>query len=246
MKRKVVLITGASRGIGKATATLFAQKGYDTIINYNKSEKEASDLYNNLKTQGLSVRLFKADVSKRNEVNSMINYCIGEFGQIDVLINNAGISTDSMFTDITDDMWNEMINVNLNGVFYSTQKTLQYMISQKSGKIINISSIWGIVGGSCEVHYSASKAAVIGLTKALAKEVGPSNIQVNCIAPGVIKTDMLNSVDDDILEVLKEETPLMRLGTPDDIAKVALFLASESADFITGQVISPNGGMVIY
>lgn len=246
MENKVVLITGASRGIGKATATLFAKKGYHTVINYNKSEREATELFNNLKQQGLSVRLFKADVSKRNEVNTMINYCIGEFERIDVLVNNAGISTDALFTDITDEQWDQMMGINLNGVFYCTQKCLQYMISQKSGKIINMSSIWGIVGGSCEVHYSTSKAAIIGMTKALAKEVGPSNIQVNCIAPGVIQTDMIGSVDNYTLDVLKEETPLMRLGTPDDIANVALFLASESSDFITGQVISPNGGMVIY
>ncbi|RDY25710.1 SDR family oxidoreductase [Romboutsia weinsteinii] len=246
MNNKTVLVTGASRGIGKSIATLFAQNGYNTIINYNKSEKEAKDLYNELSEKGYSVRLFKADVSKRYEVNSMINFCIGEFQSIDVLINNAGISKDKLFTDITDDDWNEMMDTNINGVFYCTQKSLQYMISQKSGKIINISSIWGLVGGSCEVHYSTSKAAVIGLTKSLAKEVGPSNIQVNCIAPGVIQTDMINGVSDDILDILKEETPLMRLGTPDDIAHCAFYLASSGADFITGQVISPNGGMVIY
>lgn len=246
MNNKTILITGASRGIGRATAILFAQKGYNTIINYNNSEKEATDLYNSLNEKGLSVRLFKADVSKRSEVNAMINFCIGEFGSIDILVNNAGISKDKLFTDITDEDWNEMMNVNLNGVFYCTQKALQYMISQKSGKIINISSIWGLVGGSCEVHYSTSKAAVIGFTKALAKEVGPSNIQVNCVAPGVIQTDMISSVSDDILEILKEETPLMRLGTPSDIAQCVFYLASTGADFITGQVISPNGGMVIY
>ena len=246
MNNKTVLVTGASRGIGKAIATLFAQSGYNTIINYNKSEKEAIVLYNELNEKGFSVRLFKADVSKRDEVNSMINYCIGEFQSIDVLINNAGISKDKLFTDISDDEWHEMMDINLNGVFYCTQKALQYMISQKNGKIINISSIWGLVGGSCEVHYSTSKAAVIGLTKSLAKEVGPSNIQVNCIAPGVIQTDMINSVSDEILDILKEETPLMRLGTPNDIAHCAFYLASPGADFITGQVISPNGGMVIY
>ena len=245
MLNKTVLVTGASRGIGKATATLFAQNGYNTIINYNKSEKEAKNLYEYLNNRGFSVRLFKADVSNRFEVNSMINFCIGEFGSIDVLINNAGISKNKLFTDITDEDWKEMMDVNLNSVFYCTQKSLQYMIEQKSGKIINISSIWGLVGGSCEVHYSTSKAAIAGMTKALAKELGPSNIQVNCIAPGVIQTDMLNEVSEDILEILKDETPLMRLGTPMDIAHCALYLASENSSFITGQVISPNGGMVI-
>ncbi|RDY24327.1 SDR family oxidoreductase [Romboutsia maritimum] len=241
-----VLVTGASRGIGRAIATLFAENGYNTIINYNKSENEAIDLYNTLKNKGLSVRLFKADVSNRIQVNSMINFCIGEFERIDVLINNAGISKNKLFTDISDDDWKEMMDINLNSVFFCTQKSLQYMIEQKSGKIINISSIWGVVGGSCEVHYSTSKAAIIGMTKALSKELGPSNIQVNCIAPGVIQTDMLNNIDEDILESLREETPLMRLGNPNDIAHCALYLASSNSDFITGQVISPNGGMVIY
>ncbi|MGL6107461.1 elongation factor P 5-aminopentanone reductase [Romboutsia sp.] len=245
MNKKTVLITGSSRGIGRATAILFAKNNYNVVINYNKSEKEANELYNTLTEKGLSVRVFKADISKRYEVNSMVNFCIGEFGKIDVLVNNAGISTDKLFTDLSDEDWDEMMNVNLNGVFYSTQKALQYMIPEHSGKIINISSIWGLVGGSYEVHYSTSKAAIIGMTKALAKELGPSNIQVNCVAPGVIQTDMLNNVSQEILDMLRDETPLMRLGTPDDIANCILFLADDKSNFITGQVISPNGGFVI-
>jgi 3-oxoacyl-[acyl-carrier protein] reductase len=189
--------------------------------------------------------VYKADVSKKEEVNMMINYCIGKFEKIDVLINNAGISKTNLFTDISCEEWDEVMATNLNGVFYTTKKALQYMIPEMSGKIINISSIWGMVGGSFEVHYSASKAAVIGMTKALAKELGPSNIQVNCIAPGVIQTDMLNNVSQETLEMLREETPLMKLGTVEDIAHTALFLANENANFITGQVISPNGGFVI-
>lgn len=245
MDKKTVLITGSSRGIGRATAILFAENNYNVVINYNKSEKEANDLYNLLKEKGLSVRIFKADVSKRHEVNAMVNFCIGEFGKIDVLINNAGISRDKLFTDITDEDWDEMMAVNLNSVFYTTQKALQYMIPEHSGKIINISSIWGMVGGSYEVHYSTSKAAIIGMTKALAKELGPSNIQVNCIAPGVIQTDMLNNVNQETLDILRDETPLIKLGTPEDIANCALFLADDKSNFITGQVISPNGGFVI-
>ncbi|MEG1310615.1 MAG: SDR family oxidoreductase [Romboutsia sp.] len=245
MNKKTAIITGSSRGIGRATAILFAEAGYNVVINYNKSENEANELYNNLKDKGFSIKLFKADISKQHEVNLLINYCIGEFGQLDVLVNNAGISKDKLFTDITYEDWSEMMDINLNGVFYCTQKALQYMIPEMSGKIINISSIWGMVGGSCEVHYSTSKAAIIGMTKALAKELGPSNIQVNCIAPGIIKTDMLNNISDDTLNTLKDETPLMRLGTPEDIAHLALFLASKKSDFITGQVISPNGGFVI-
>lgn len=245
MEKRTVLVTGASRGIGRAIATLFAENDYNVLINYNNSETEALELYNNLKGKGYSVDTYKADVSKKEEVNMMINYCIGQFEKIDVLINNAGISKTNLFTDISYEEWDEVMDVNLNGVFYTTKKALQYMLPEMSGKIINISSIWGMVGGSYEVHYSASKAAVIGMTKALAKELGPSNIQVNCIAPGVIQTDMLNNVSQDTLEILREETPLMKLGTVEDIAHCALFLASEKSNFITGQVISPNGGFVI-
>lgn len=245
MNKKTVLITGASRGIGRAIAKLFAENNYNVVINYNKSEDEAKELQNYLTNKGYSVRIFKADVSNINEVNSLVNYTIGQFEKIDVLINNAGISKTNLFTDISYEEWNEVMNVNLNGVFYTTKKALQYMLPEMSGKIINISSIWGMVGGSFEVHYSASKAAIIGMTKALAKELGPSNINVNCIAPGVIKTDMLNNISEDTLDMLKEETPLMKLGSPEDIAKCALFLASEGGDFLTGQVISPNGGFVI-
>ncbi len=245
MNKKTVLITGASRGIGRATAKLFAKSGYNVLINYNKSEKEAYELYNSLKDKGYSVSIFKADISNKFEVNLMVNHCIGVFGKIDVLVNNAGITQSKLFTDITYEDWKEMMDINLNGIFYTTQKSLQYMIPEMSGKIINISSIWGMVGGSFEVHYSTSKAAIIGMSKALAKELGPSNIQVNVIAPGVIQTDMLNDIDEDIIDTLREETPLMRLGTPEDIANCVLFLASEKSNFITGQVISPNGGFVI-
>ena len=245
MNKKTVLITGASRGIGRATAILFAKNGYNVLINYNKSEKEAKELFDTLSSEGYSVRIFKADVSKRSEVNLMVNYCIGEFGKIDVLVNNAGISVDKLFTDLTDEDWDEMMSVNLNGVFYTTQKALQYMLPEHSGKIINISSIWGLVGGASEVHYSTSKAAIIGMTKALAKELGPSNIQVNCVAPGVIQTDMIKNVSLEILDMLRDETPLLKLGTPEDIANCILFLADDKSNFITGQVISPNGGFVI-
>lgn len=245
MNKRTVLVTGASRGIGRAIAKLFAENEYNVLINYNKSEKEAISLYSELKEKGYSVCTYKANVSKKEEVNAMINYCIGQFESLDVLINNAGVSRTNLFTDISDEEWKEVMDINLNGVFYTTKKALQYMIPEMRGKIINISSIWGMIGGSYEVHYSAAKAAVIGMTKALAKELGPSNIQVNCIAPGVIQTDMLNDISKNALEMLRDETPLMRLGTAEDIANCALFLASDKSDFITGQVISPNGGFVI-
>ena len=244
--KKTVLITGASRGIGREMARLFAKNNYNVVINYNKSEKEAKELEEELNSEGYDVRIFKADVSNVNEANALVNFTIGQFEKIDVLINNAGISRFNLFTDISFDEWHEVMNVNLNSVFYVTKKALQYMIPEHSGKIINISSMWGLVGSANEVHYSTSKAALIGMTKALAKELGPSNIQVNAIAPGVIQTDMLNDVDDDTIEMLREETPLMRIGQPIDIAKCALFLAGDGGDFITGQVISSNGGFVIY
>lgn len=242
---KTVLVTGASKGIGQATADLLAHEGYNVIINFNKSEKEALSLYNKLKNKGLSVRIYKANVSKKNEVKDMIDFCIKEFGTIDILINNAGISQEKLFVDITNEDWDNMINTNLKSVFYCTQEVLKHMISKKKGKIINISSIWGMIGASCEAHYSAAKAGVIGLTKALAKEMGPSNIQINCITPGVIQTEMLDSYSQNELNVLRENTPLMKLGSPKDIANCVLFLVSDRADFITGQVISPNGGFVV-
>ena len=245
MNKKTALITGSSRGIGRAIAILFARNNYNVVINYNKSEKEAQELYDMLSKENLSVRIFKADVSNVQEANALVNYTIGQFENIDVLVNNAGISKPCLFTDISYEQWDEMISTNLSSVFYVTKKALQYMLPNQSGHIINISSMWGLVGSSFEVDYSATKAGIIGMTKALAKELGPSNINVNAIAPGVIQTDMLNDIDEEIIEGLREETPLMRIGTVDDIANCALFLASDKSDFITGQVISPNGGFVI-
>lgn len=244
--KKTALITGASRGIGREIARLFAKNNYNVVINYNKSEKEAQELLYELNNENLSARIFKADISNPQEANSLVNYTIGQFEKIDVLINNAGISRFNLFTDISYEEWHEVMNVNLNSVFYVTKKSLQYMIPELQGKIINIASMWGIVGASNEVHYSASKAALIGMTKALAKELGPSNIQVNAIAPGVIETDMIKDIDNDTMDMLKYDTPLMRIGKPIDIAKCALFLAEDGGDFITGQVISSNGGFVIY
>jgi 3-oxoacyl-[acyl-carrier protein] reductase len=245
IQKKTVLITGSSRGIGSNMAEKFAREGYNVLINYNKSKDKAEELQTRLEGEGLSVKTFKADVSKRDEVESMFEYCLKEFGDLDVLVNNAGVAKGMLFTDISDEDWDNLMNVNLKGVFHCAQTALRHMISEKKGKIINISSIWGITGGSCEVHYSTSKAGIIGLTKALAKEVGPSNIQVNCIAPGAIVTDMLGQIDGDDLELFRQETPLMKLGKPEDISNCALFLASDKADFFTGQVISPNGGIVI-
>ena len=235
---KTVLITGASRGIGYSTTQMFALNGWNTAVNYLHTPEPVRIL---AKQYG-NVLPVKADVSKRHEVEAMTEQVCQEFGKIDVLVNNAGIAQQKLFTDLTDDDWNQMFNINVKGAFHCCQAVLPGMISRKSGKIINISSVWGEKGASCEVHYSASKAALIGLTKALAKEEGLSGITVNCIAPGVIDTDMNGPLNVETLSVLQEETPLGRIGTPQDVAQMIYFLASDAADFITGQVIGVNGG----
>ena len=234
-----VLVTGASRGIGKACVYEFIKNGDRVFLNYNKSQDEAERIA--AETGAIPV---KADITNPDEVKKMKEIVRG-YDKIDVIINNAGISQIKMFTDITENDWNNMFDVNVKGMYNVTHAFIGDMISAKKGKIINISSMWGITGGSCEVHYSAAKAAVIGFTKALAKEMGPSNINVNCIAPGVIDTDMNAHLSEDDIKDLKEETPLMRIGTPHEVARTALFLASEDASFITGQVINVDGGMVI-
>lgn len=245
MSKKTAIITGASRGIGRATATLFAQNGYNVVINYCNSEKDAVELQNALCEHGFSCMAIKADVSNEGQVKNMFLEAEQTFGNIDVLVNNAGIAKQQLFTDVSYEEWQRMLDVNVSGVFNCCQCALPGMIRRHSGKIINVSSIWGIVGASCEVTYSTTKAAIIGLTKALAKEVGPSNINVNCVAPGVIDTEMNSTLDEQTIAGLKDETPLCKIGSPMDIANTILFLASDRASFITGQVISPNGGFVI-
>ena len=244
---KTVLITGASGGIGSAIAVAFAQNGYDVVLNYNKNEAKAKKLAGILReTCGVNAAAVGADVSDRIAVNSMFDEIDRLFGNLDVLINNAGIAQQKLFTDITNNEWCSMLNTNLGGVFNCAQEALnRYMLKNHSGVILNISSMWGQVGASCEVHYSAAKAGVIGLTKALAKEVGLSGIRVNCICPGVIMTDMMKEFDKNTIAGLKEETPLNLLGTPEDIADSAVFLCSEKAKFITGQILGVNGGFVI-
>ncbi len=237
---KNVLITGGSRGIGKACVYEFSKAGYRVFLNFNKSKNEAEKIAD--ETGAIPI---KADVSKKEEVEKAANFIHENYGKIDILINNAGIAQQKLFTDITEEEWNKIFDVNIKGMFLVTKEFIGDMISKKYGKIINISSMWGITGGSCEVHYSASKAAVIGFTKALAKEMGPSNICVNCIAPGVIETEMNSHLSNEDLDVLCEETPLERLGKPEEVAKTARFLASDEAEFITGQVINVDGGMVI-
>ncbi len=246
MKGKTALITGASRGIGEAIGRLFVKNGMNVIFNYCNSKEKAEEIIDQLNVDGLTKAIaVKADVSNIMDVKSMIKTCNKIFGDIDILINNAAVSQQKLFTDILESEWDRMFDINVKGIYNCTKEILPSMIKNKRGKIINISSIWGLTGASCEVHYSASKAAVIGLTKSLAKELGPSNIQVNCVAPGVIRTDMISELSNDDLEKLKNKTPLGVIGLPIDIANIVYFLASEASNFITGQVISPNGGFLI-
>ena len=240
-----VLITGAATGIGRATALSFAADGYNVAVHYNKSEQAALNLCADIAQQGGRAMAVHADVSDAAQVRTMVQRVNEVFGHIDILVNNAGIAQSKLFTELAADDWDAMFDVNVKGVFHCCQSVLPGMISRKKGCIINVSSIWGLVGASCEVHYSAAKAAVIGLTKALAKELGPSGIRVNAVAPGVIETDMIADLDNETREALKEETPLCRIGTAGDVAQTIRFLASEGAGFVTGQVLSPNGGFVI-
>lgn len=240
---KTVLVTGGSRGIGKCIVENLARDGFNVVLNYNKSEKQAKQIQKELSEQGINIEIYKADVSKREDVKKLVKFTLNKFKNIDVLINNAGIAKLQMFNDITDADWNEMLNTNLNSVFYTTQEVLPNMIHNKNGCIINISSIWGVVGASCEVAYSVSKAGINGMTKSLAKELGLSNIRVNAIAPGVIDTEMNSNLDNAIKEQIKNDTPLNKIGKPIDIYRCVKWLIED--EFTTGQIISPNGGYVI-
>jgi len=244
---KTVLVTGGSKGIGKEVVYEFANAGYNVILNYNTSEQSARTIAKDLESCKGIIEPYKADVSNRYEVEEMVEYAFKEFGNIDVLVNNAGISSICMFQDVSDEAFDKVINTNLKGTFNVTQAVLkQGMLNMKQGAIVNISSIWGMTGGACETIYSASKAGVIGLTKSLAKELAPSNITVNAIAPGAVDTDMIkkNYSAEEIKEFMKE-IPMGRMAYPKEIASLVFFLASENARYITGQVISPNGGMVV-
>lgn len=237
---KVVVVTGSSRGIGAEIVKLLAKSGHTVILNYNKSEDCAKSVENELKNLGYTVDIFKADVSKKEEAESLVKFAVNKYGRIDVLVNNAGISQTELFTDITDEDWQNMMNNNLNSAFYCTREAVKNMIHNKQGLIINMSSIWGVTGASMEVHYSTAKAGLIGFTKALAKELGPSNIRVNAIAPGIIDTDMCSEYSVEEKDKIKEEIPLERIGTAENIAKCVKWLIED--DYVTGEVISINGG----
>ncbi|MBQ7595080.1 MAG: SDR family oxidoreductase [Clostridia bacterium] len=241
---KTAVITGASGGIGSAIAVRLAKDGCNVVLNYNKSQQKAQKLCENLVSQGFNAVVFGADVSKPDEANSLIDFAAKKFGSVDILINNAGIAQQKLFTDITDEDFDNMFSSNVKSAFNCCRAALPFMIHNKWGRVVNISSMWGVCGASCEVHYSASKAAVIGLTKALAKEVGPSGITVNCVAPGLIDTPMNKNLDEQTLRSLCDETPAGRIGTPDDIAAAVSFFVSEEAGFATGQVLTVDGGFI--
>lgn len=240
-----VLITGASRGIGAQCALAFAKAGCDVALNYCRSEEKALALVREIEALGVRACAVQADVADSAQVKRMFETVCAELGTVDVLVNNAGVAHVGLLTDMTDDEWRRVIDTDLSGTFYCCREALPDMIRAHSGVIVNIASMWGEVGASCEAAYSAAKAGVIGLTKALAKEVGPSGVRVNAVSPGVVMTDMMAGFSDEDVAALKEETPLIQLGMPEDIADAVIFLASEKARFITGQVLSVNGGMVI-
>ena len=239
---KTVLITGAGGGIGRATALAFARAGWRVAAHYHSSAAAAHALVDTLRNLGADAEAVRADVSNPTEVSAMVDAVVSRFGGLDALICNAGAAHQGLLTDCTDAQWRRMMDINLSGVFHCCRAALPHMIRRKVGRIVTVSSVWGVHGASYEAAYSAAKAGVIGLTKALSKEVGPSGVTVNCIAPGVIETGMLSAFTAEDLQSLRDATPLGILGSPDDVAELALFLASERAGFITGQVIGVDGG----
>lgn len=240
---KTVLITGASRGIGAAAARKFAREGWRVALNYTRSEEKALALQKELGNGALALR---ADVSEAAQVNQMVRQLLEEFGHLDAVVCNAGIALPlGLLQDCTDEDWHRLFAVNVDGVFHTVRAVLPHMIHRQAGRIVTLASMWGQVGGSCEVPYSAAKGAILAFTKALAQEVAPSHINVNCVAPGVIQTDMMAFADEGTLSELTEETPLGRLGQPEDVANAIYFLCQPESSFITGQVVGVNGGFVI-
>lgn len=242
--KKVALITGSSRGIGRAEAIALARDGYAVCVNCVERVDKAQELAAQLRSEGCEAMWYKADVADAAAVKQMVAEVEKTLGAVTLLVNNAGIAKQCLFQDMTEDYWKRIFDVNLNGAFNTIQAVLPHMLHEHSGCIINTSSIWGQHGASCEVAYSATKHAIIGLTRSLAQELAPTNIRVNCVAPGVINTDMVQVLGRETLDALAEDTPVGRLGRPEDIAAVVSFLASDAASFITGQVITSDGGFI--
>lgn len=245
MNGPVALITGASRGIGAATALELARRGYTVGIHFCSREERARNVAEQILAAGGAAAVFQADVSQPQEASKLVDACIARFGQLDVLVCNAGIAQTKLFDTITDAEWDQMIACDLSSVFYCCRAALPHMLNRKSGSIITVASMWGQVGASCEAHYAAAKGGVIALTRSLAKEAGPSGIRANCVAPGVIETDMLGQYTTEERAILAAQTPLGRLGTPQDVANAIAFFAGEEAAFLTGQILGVNGGFVI-
>ena len=242
---KTVWITGASGGIGNAAARLFAQAGYQVAAGYCRGKERAETLCAALRSEGFAAEAFGADLTESASVEAAYRAIEARFGGVDVLVNNAGVAQQKLLTDVTDSEWRRMFAVNTDAAFYCCRAVIPHMVRQQYGRIVNVSSVWGVRGASCEAPYSASKAALIGLTKALAKELGPSGITVNCVAPGVIDTPMNACFDCETMRALAEETPLCRIGTPEEAARAILFFASEEASFVTGQTLCADGGFMV-
>ena len=242
---RTAFVTGASRGIGRAIARTLAREGCTVGVNYLKEKEKAEELVRELHSEGFAAMAVQADVSDRAAITAAIRAVEREFGEIDVLVNNAGISQQDLFQYTDETLWRRLFAVNVDGAYNTIQAVLPAMIARQGGSIVNISSMWGLRGASCEVSYSATKAAIIGLTRSLAMELAPSHIRVNCVAPGVIRTDMVEKLGQETIDALTEETPLGRIGTPEDIAGAVAFLASDKASFITGQVLTADGGFIL-
>ena len=242
---RIALVTGSSRGIGRAVARRLAAEGCAVCINYRERQDCAEALAAELTAAGCRVMTVQADVSQRQQVNDMVHRVEDTFGPVSLLVNNAGVAGQALFQDITDELWHRYFSVNVDGAFHTVQAVLPHMLHQHAGCIVNISSIWGQRGASCEVAYACTKAGIIALTRSLAMELAPSGIRVNCVAPGVINTDMVQVLGQETLDELVKETPLGRLGTPEDIAYAVAFFASERAGFITGQVLTADGGFIV-
>lgn len=241
----VVLVTGGAGGIGSEISVYFARRGYDVAIQYNsgreRAEQLATEIRSTFKVRTVAVG---ADFEDEKSVCDMFEEVVKTLGAPDVVVNNAGISEQRLFTDVTPQEWQRMVNVNMSAAFYICQCAAPYMIKKQKGAIVNVSSMWGISGASCEVAYSATKAGIIGMTKALARELGPSGIRANCVAPGVIETKMNAVHSAETMKELAEETPLCRIGKPEEVAAAVYFLASEEASFITGQTLCVDGGFL--
>ena len=243
--RKIALVTGASRGIGRGIALQLAREGWDVCVNYIQQREAAEAVAMQIRSIGQNAMAYQADVADGEAVNAMVRAAEAQLGPVSLAVNNAGISGQGLFQDTSDEVWDRHMAVNLGGARNVIRAVLPHMLSEKSGCIVNISSIWGLRGASCEVAYACSKAAVIGLTRSLALELAPSGIRVNCVAPGCIDTDMVKVLGDDTRSMLIEETPLGRLGTPEDIAHAVAFFASDKASFLTGQVLTADGGFIV-